>query len=251
MPPDPLVELAELPGVNDAVAQARDAIDRLRGHAALRRAKEVVAAESIVRGARASAGLEGVSWTLDEVRAADRRGTRRGSAVVVGALRATAEIGALVPTWARAPRQALARLHALAAAQLTSPDDLGRLRADPSIAHRLDDLSRVLTTPSPAPAVVVAAVVEGELMSLRPFESGSGVVARAAARLVLRTRGLDPDGVSVPEVGRGDPADYADAIAAYAGNGATGVAGWIVATSNAVIAGAQEGIAICESIARG
>jgi Fic family protein len=49
------------------------------------------------------------------------------------------------------------------------------------------------------PTVAVAAVVHERLLQWQPYEAGNGRVARAASRVVLRARGLDPDGVAVPE----------------------------------------------------
>ncbi|HEY9475078.1 MAG TPA: oxidoreductase, partial [Mycobacteriales bacterium] len=57
--PDPLLPLLDLPGVTEAADEARDAVDRLLGHRALRRGGEAVSAESALRGARASAALDG------------------------------------------------------------------------------------------------------------------------------------------------------------------------------------------------
>ena len=51
-----------------------------------------------------------------------------------------------------------------------------------------------LSEPTSAPALVPAAVVHGELLAAAPFGTADGVVARAAARLVLLGRGLDPTG---------------------------------------------------------
>ncbi|MGL5860140.1 MAG: hypothetical protein ACRCY9_02650, partial [Phycicoccus sp.] len=50
---------AALPGVAGRVEAARAACDRLRWHPALRRRMPEAAIESVVRGAVASAGLEG------------------------------------------------------------------------------------------------------------------------------------------------------------------------------------------------
>src|SRR4051812_42474324 len=122
---DPLAEVAALPGVMDGADAARAAVDRLRGHAVLRRRAGDVAAETALRGARASAALDGVVWTLDEVRAVDRR-RRPGAGVVYGALRAVAAVAELTHPFERAPRQALARLHALAGAGLGGEETLGR-----------------------------------------------------------------------------------------------------------------------------
>lgn len=49
-------------------------------------------------------------------------------------------------------------------------------------------------------ALVVSGVVHLELLRIHPFESANGRLARAAARLVLRSRGLDPNGLAVAEV---------------------------------------------------
>jgi hypothetical protein len=48
---------------------------------------------------------------------------------------------------------------------------------------------------------LVAAVVHGELLSVAPFASHNGLVARAAGRLVLVARGVDPSWRVVPEAG--------------------------------------------------
>ncbi len=122
------------------------------------------------------------------------------------------------------------------------------------MAARLDGLARVLTAGTSAPAVVVAAVVHGELMALRAFGTADGLVARAAARLVLVDRGLDPKAVSAPEVGHLELGDghgeYADALRAYVCDGPPGVATWLVHCARAVALGAREGLAVCEAIRR-
>ncbi len=64
---------------------------------------------------------------------------------------------------------------------------------------------------------MLAAVVQGELLALRPFTTGNGLVARAMFRALVVGRGLDPTGVAVPEVGllAGGPASYVGMAAAY------------------------------------
>src|SRR4051794_9211060 len=131
---DPLADVAALPGVGPAADEARAQVDLLRGHQVLRRRAADVAAETALRGARASAALDGVVWTLEEVRAVDRR-RRPGAGVVYGALRAVAAVAELSHPFERAPRQVLARLHALAGAGLGSEESLGR----PRDAERYDD----------------------------------------------------------------------------------------------------------------
>ena len=117
---DPLAPLLELPTMPEAVAASRRAVDGLLANRVLRRRSADVSAESLLRGAWASAVLAGSSATLAEVRA--------GAAtdpIVQGALRVSTELAALAGPWAEAHRQVLARLHALAAAQLTPSDAAG------------------------------------------------------------------------------------------------------------------------------
>ncbi|MCA1712868.1 MAG: hypothetical protein LC789_15015 [Actinobacteria bacterium] len=274
MTDDPFAALLELPGVPEAVGRARAAVDGLLQHRVLRRRSAEVTAESALRGARASAELEGAGIELERLRGQLLAGgtitlpskDERGGLVAEGAVRLHAELGSVLPAWKRSPRQALARLHVLAAGELMAADDLGRPRAgsayeDPldlgpapqpvEVAARVDGLSRLLTAPTTAPAVVVAAVVHGELLALRTFGSLDGLVARAAARLVLVDRGLDPKAVSAPEVGHSElHHEYEQAARSYVHDGPAGVARWIDHCASAVALGAREGLAVCEAIAR-
>jgi hypothetical protein len=244
--PDPLAPLLDLPGVADAAEAARAAVDRLLGHKVLRRESAGVSAESALRGARASAALEGVDRPLAEVRAG-----AIDDPVVQGALRVSVGLGSMVETWDRAPGQVLARLHVLAATDLADPADLGRPNGP--AGPRLGALFSIITGVTAVPAVLVAGVVHGELAALAPFGTQDGVVARAAGRLIGITRGLDPKAVSVPEVGFAELGReaYAEALAGYRSGAAWGVAGWLVHCARATEHGAAEGLAICESLLRG
>ncbi|TDB82925.1 oxidoreductase [Actinomadura sp. KC216] len=259
---DALADVANLPGIAGAVDDARSAVDRLLGHRILRRRSAEVSTESALRGARASAVLDGATVTLDELRTTENP----SDPVVQGSLRVSAELGTLTETWRKAPRQALARLHVLAAADAVESANLGRPRsadgpvvlgldAAPSpseVALRLDALSSLLTEPTKAPALVVAAIVHGELLILRPFGWGDGIVARAAQRLTLVARGLDPKSLVAPEVGHLELADdYAEALRAYSSGTSEGVAQWIGHCSAAVVAAARDSQAICEAFMRG
>lgn len=248
MTQDPLAPLLLLPGVGDAVDRTRTAVDTLLGNRTLRRRSADVSAESALRGAWASAELSGAQHPLEDV----RTGAAAGDPIVQGALRACGAIGQLTDTWTRAPRQALARLHALAAADLvTDRDMLGRPRADSVVAQRLDTLAGVLST-TKVPAVVVAAIVHGELLTLDAFAPASGVVARVAVRLTLVERGLDPKSLVVIEAGHRELGKgYTAAAVSYATGTPEGIASWIVHCADAVVAGALESIAICEAIGRG
>ncbi|MEJ7702755.1 MAG: hypothetical protein WKF47_03370 [Geodermatophilaceae bacterium] len=95
----------------------------------------------------------------------------------------------------------------------------------------------------------MAAVVHGELLAMEPFGSADGVVARAAYRLTLVSRGLDPKSVSVPEVGHLELGRHYDA--ALAGYRSGDVGDWIRHCCTGVGLGAQEGLAVCEAILRG
>ena len=232
--------------MREAANRARAGIDRLLGHKVLRRESAGVSTESALRGARASAALEGVDVPLAGLRAGDVT-----DPLVQGALRVSAGLGSMVETWPRAPGQVLARLHVLAAADLVDSGDLGR--PAPHAGPRLSGLFALVTGTTSAPAVLLAALVHGELAAMAPFGTADGVVARAAARLTGITRGLDPKAVSVPEVGfleLGRDA-YADALDGYASGTSVGVAGWLVHCCRATEHGALEGLAICESLLRG
>ncbi|MGE5765376.1 MAG: Fic family protein [Mycobacterium leprae] len=272
---DLLAPLADVPAVAVACADARRAVDRLLAHPVLRRRGPEVAAEAALRGARSSAALEGVDVPLDRLRtqsvAGDVTGEMAGGsadAIVAGAVRVQAELAALVPAWRRAPRQVLARLHALACAGQLPDEQLGRPRAgglDPGadplgigaapspgvVASRLDALAHVVTAPTRAPAPIVVAIVHGELLALRPFAAGNGLVARASARLVGLATGLDPKGVSAPEVGHEElTEEYAEAARGYAAGDRAGVVTWVVHCCQAIALGARESIAICEALGR-
>jgi hypothetical protein len=232
--------------VAEAAGSARTAIDRLLAHRLMRNRSAEVSTESALRGARASAALDGVDVPLAELRAGAVDGP-----VVQGSLRVSVGLGSMVETWPRAPGQVLARLHVLAAADLVDRSALGR--PAPHAGPRLSGLFSLVTATTAAPAVVVAALVHGELAALAPFGTADGVVARAAGRLTGITRGLDPKAVSVPEVGFAELGRdaYAAALTGYASGTAEGVAGWLVHCCRATEHGALEGLAICESLLRG
>lgn len=255
---DPFAHVAGLSGVAEAVAAARESVDRLRGHRVLRRGGPEVSAESALRGARASAALSGADFSLSDVRSG-----AVDSPVVQGALRVSSELGSLVTPWRVAPRQALARLHTLAAADAVPAASLGRPRSSalgldeppspsPSeVGVRLSSLTDLLTSPSSAPALVVAAVVHGELLALRPFGWGDGLVARAAVRLTLIDRGFDAKSLAVPEVGHVELGSaYPEALGAYVSGTPEGVAQWVRHCAEAVLLGAREALAVCEAFTR-
>lgn len=237
---DPLAPLLDLPGVRDAVNSAQDAVFAVHRHPANLREGAATAAEASVRAARASAGIDGGDPELP----ADGTVT---DPLVAGSLRVAEATESLLPTWRRAPLQALARIHLLAAADLTDdPDSLGRPR--PEAGRRLEMLADLNTGGTSAPAAVLSAVVHGDLLTLAPFGTADGVVARAAARLTMIAGGLDPKGLTVPEVAYFRRiAKYREAAEAFATGQPDGVGEWLLLCCEAFQTGANEARSIAET----
>jgi hypothetical protein len=207
-------DLVGSPEVTDAVEHARSAVTALRRHPANRTGWPRTGAAASVRAARASAALDGAPLALntDSETVTDP--------VLAGALRVAAGLGSLITIWPRAPLQALARLHTLAAADLLSADELGRPRmAGPEVGPRLARLAELVTT-SPWPAPVQVALVHGE---------------------------LDPAGLGVPEVAHlRSGRRYLDLAVGSSGS-ASGVSAWIVEVCRCLEVGAKEGVSIADS----
>ncbi|QUQ69717.1 oxidoreductase [Kutzneria sp. CA-103260] len=239
---DPLAPLLDLPGVAEAVEAARDAVAEVHRHPANRRGWPTTAAEASVRAARASAALDGGAVEIPP------SGTVTDP-VLAGSLRVAEAIGPLLGTWQKAPLQALARLHVLAAADLVGADDLGR----PSVGgSRLELLASLVAGGSKAPAPVLVAVVHGELLSLAPFGSVSGVIARAAARLTMIGTGLDTKGLAVPEVAcLRRASEYRSAVEGFSSGTPEGVGAWLKFSCSTLEAGAREAASIADAVGQG
>jgi len=242
---DLLAPLLDLPEVADAAEGARVALGKAHRHRTNLRKWAVTSAESAVRGARSSSALDGGGVQLEAA-------SGQQDPVLAGALRVGQALEAgttsMVGVWQRAPLQALARLHSLAAADLVDPAELGRPRQVPEIAARLDLLSKVVTGASSVPAPVLAAVAHGELLTLAPFGSADGVVARGVSRLVTISSGLDPHGLGVPEVywlRRLD--EYRAAAVAFATGDPAGVGQWLLFCCRGLEDGAREALSIAEA----
>ena len=246
---DLLAPLLELPGVAEAAEAAREALAKAHRHRTNLRNWPVTAAESAIRGARSSSAIDGGAVQLDA------SGAEPNDPVLAGALRVGQALEggttALVGVWQRAPLQALARLHALAAADLIDEERLGRPRQNPEVAARLDLVTRLVTGASSAPAPVLASVAHGELLTLAPFGVGDGIVARAVSRLVTMATGLDPHGLGVPEVYWMRRADeYRSAAAGFASGSPEAVGGWLLLCCRALEDGAREAVSIAEAAAK-
>lgn len=274
--PDPLAAVAELPGVHEAVDAARTASEELRWHEAYRRRWREVRVEAGIRSARASAALDGARVPLDVVRSM-AVGTPPADAaeqrIALGALRAAAYVEQWMPALAARGAaqlppfgQLVSGTHRAATGGWLPDGQVGRLRGSDApqdlrglglavggteLAARLDLLGEVVRRTN-APALVVTAVVHGELLTLRPFAAGNGVVARAVARLLLTARGLDPTGSVVPETAwAATPNPYLAAAAGFATGTPDGVAGWVRACADAVVAGAGEARRIGDAVLAG
>jgi len=228
---DPFAYVASLEGVTSAFAATRDGIDLLLRDRGLRRVSPDDTARSLLLGAAATAALEGSTVEADAL------AEGAGDVTARAALRLSTELLGLVPVWRHAPLQAIARLHALAAAGSVPEDALGRPDGDTA---RLAALADCLTQPTQAPAMAVAAIVHAEIIVGGAFSSHAGVVARAAERIVLVERGVDPPSVTVPEAGHAAVADgYRSALEAYAQGSDAGVTQWLRYASQAFARGAE------------
>lgn len=250
MTSDPLAPLMELPGVAEASDRAREALGRAHRHRANLRGWPVTAAEAALRAARASSVLDGGPIRLEDLADAGKV----SDPVFAGALRVAQALeggeGPVVGIWRRAPLQALARLHMLAAADHTDAERLGRPRAGAGVGPRLELLADLVNGRTQAPAPVIAAVAHGELLTLKPFGSSDGVVARGVSRLVTIASGLDPHGLGVPEVSwMRQPAAYRDAAQGFVEGAPEGVGAWLVLCCRAMQAGAKEALSIADSMA--
>ncbi len=221
---DPLAEVARLEGVPSAVAAALAAVDAVLRDRGLRIIDAETQSAALAASATASAELTGdpQRW-------------------LVGALRLSAELVGLAGLVRVAPAQALARLHAVVGRGVLADEDLGRVGDRPGVAQRLHGLSRLLTLPTQASAVVLGAVVHAEVATVAPFADANGLVARAAERLVLIGAGIDPRAVIVIEAGhRASGSAYDRGLRGYADGGTNGVRDWVLHSAQALARGAEQ-----------
>ncbi|MCK5926849.1 oxidoreductase [uncultured Nocardioides sp.] len=233
MSADPMSWLVSLEGVPSAFAATRDGIDALLRDRGLRRTSPEQTATSLLRGAHASAVLEGSTSTFEEV------AEGAGDAIAVDAVRVSTELLSLVPVLGRAPLQALARIHAVASASSLPEERRGRPR-DAASAERLRSLSEALLAETAAPALMVAALAHADLATAAPFPSHNGIVARAAERLVLVARGVDPASLTVPEAGHlAHREAYESNLRGYASGEDSGIHSWLLYAPEAFASGAD------------
>ena len=274
--------LLDLPEVTEAVDAAREACAGLRWHQALRRRIPEAAAESRVRGAAATALLEGaevagstgsVGVVRDLVRGAQAWPERPDPVwrTLRSAVQVTSATEQVSARDLAAPAQLLARLHVAAGAPLLPEHLLGRPRrlgeecgewvelgpppGAEELAARLDGVADLLrlVPDGRVPTLLVAALVHAEVVATRPFAGGNALVARALERVVLRVGGLDPTGVAVPEAGHKAKvgAEYRGALTAYVCGGPEGVRWWLLHCAEAGTAAASHGAAVADAVLAG
>lgn len=267
-----------MPEVADAVFDARAACDALARHPGLSRTLPVLQAEAALRAAHAGLGIDGVRLTLDTVRDVARglAGPPAGPAgvAVAGALRVAAEVQRAIAAsteWTPAGQeplpQRLARWQSLAAAgvgvgepgrlrEADQPGDLmglGVAPVGPSLGQRMAGLATLVAQP-PTPAVsglVIAAVVHGELLAMRPFAHSNGVVARGVLRWQLATLGVDRTGTVTPETLWAEAPDrYLSAAAGYATGEWPRVVAWTRFVASTVRRTADVALALAQDAGR-
>jgi hypothetical protein len=251
---DHWVALGRLPGVAEALSSAHEAVTAASVDRGLRRRLPDVVREVTVRGAVASAALEGVVVPVADLRSGTLAAAAEPGRTGLAALRVGMESARMVPVWRRAPRQAVARLHTVACADLVaagaSQATVGRPRGDldeelrSTLLFTLDEAGR-----GSGHALVRAAVVAAEIAANEPFGWGSGLVSRGAADVVLRAAGLDQFGVLSIAVGHLESGGYASALARYRAGTASGVADWIVHVAHAVQRSAEDAVSVAAALA--
>lgn len=219
-PKDPFAPLWQLDGVAQAASEAAQAISAVHRHKANLRKHNVTGSESVLRGARASAWLDGGDRTLpDDGNVTDptlAAALRVADSLSPEAMSETTRI------WQRAPQQILAKF-ALNAAPISAGtsgaagdaatksansaalDEASRPVGDENLSaamkeQRLHILGDFITGGTKVHAAVLSAIVHGKLLTMRPFAHHNGIIARAASRLTTVASGLDPRGLGVPEV---------------------------------------------------
>jgi hypothetical protein len=234
--------------VRDAAERSRDALSAVHRHKANRRGWPTTAAEASVRAARASAAIDGAAIELPAE--GEEPDPLLAGALRVGQALDGDSLPIMVGVWQRAPLQALARLHLLAAANLVDDQDsLGRPRDGANVAERLGLLADLATGGTKVPAPILAGIVHGELLTLAPFGSADGIVARAASRLVAASSGLDTHNLGVPEVSwmRRVQA-YRSGAEGFASGTEQGVGSWVMLCCGSFEAGATEALSIADAM---
>ena len=232
-PVDPLAWLSGMEGVPSAFAAARDGIDVLLRDRGMRQTTAEQTAESLLRGAHASALLEGSNSSLAEIR------TNAADETAQAAVRVSTALLGLAPLLNTSPLQVFARVHSLAGVGIVATEDLGR-PTNPEASSRLTTLGATIMS-SQAPALMIAALAHAELATVGAFASHNGIVARAIERLIMASKGVDPFSVTIPEAGHLGVRDaYESNLRGYRNGGQAGLRAWLLYAAEAYTLGAEQ-----------
>lgn len=199
---DPLSPLLALGEVAVLAERATAAIARVHRRPAALRKPELIVGESVLRGARTSTLIDGHPAPVDKEPAG-----AFGAAVSVYGLLAPGVIQDNAAVFRRSPANVVARMDVAAGGPgvPTSEDGPQRLQA---LARLLGD-DRVN-------AAVLPQVVHAEIVARELFGERSGLIGRAASRLVAVATGVDPRGLAVPEIYLNrHRAEYREALAGW------------------------------------
>jgi hypothetical protein len=178
-------------------------------------------------------GARSGTW-LDAMNALDEAPDEQLHALEVLAARSGLTADDLAEALLSEPGTALPQLHARLTRGLVASDRAGTPRTTEQAVHDAS-VGRILyfaSSPDVIPSemallgswvssagarehgLVLSGILHLELLRIHPFDAANGRLARTAARLVLRARGLDPDGLAAPEpVLAEDPLGYYEEVA--------------------------------------
>lgn len=226
---DPAATLGRIEGVPSAVRSTLDAVDTLLRDRGMRMVPAGESAKALHAGARASAAIADAAEPAPD-----------GTSWEAGAVRAATQVLEVAPLIRKEPGQVIGRVHALVARGYVPEDELGVVRNDPDVGARMVGLRELLTSPTEASAMVIAALAHAEIATVRPFGTADGIVARLIEHLVLIEAGVDPRAVVVPSAGHhAAGSEYAQALEEYAHGGPLGVRDWILHCTRAVAYGTE------------
>ncbi|MGP6175533.1 hypothetical protein [Corynebacterium sp. A21] len=229
---DPLRPLLNLGEVAELHDRARAAIATVHRRPVSLRRPEVTGSESVLRGARLSALIDG-----HEVDLGSEPTGALGGAISCYSLLAPSMVERTARTFGRAPLQVLARMDVLAGGT--------GIPVSAVASARLQTLAKVIV--GGAHDGLLPQIVHGEIASAGVFGPRSGVVARAAGRLAAVHSGFDPRGLAVPETYLNrHRKTYEQALAGF-GSGPEGVAVFLELMFRAWEAGAAEAEAIAQA----
>jgi len=224
---DPLADLSRLEGVPSAMGAAMAGVDAVLRDRGLRKVEPQAVADAAWLSARAAVEVSGPY------------GEQESADVAAATVRMLAEVPQQAELLGRAPGQVMARLHSVWGRGLVDDAELGRVREDAGVAERLTALQQLLTTPTTAPALVVAGVLHAELWTLAPFSTGSWAVALGCEQAVLVRTGVDPYGVIPLAAGHAEVGGHREALERYGSGTAAGMRAWLVHMAAAVGAAAE------------